>query len=39
MAQAKILTQEELARVLAHIARRPHAARRWRTRVRRCCCR
>ena len=27
MAQAKILTQEELARVLAHIARRPHAAR------------
>ena len=27
MAQAKILTQEELARVLAHIASRPHAAR------------
>jgi integrase/recombinase XerD len=27
MAQAKILTREELARVLAHIASRPHAAR------------
>ena len=27
MAQAKILTKEELARVLAHIASRPHSAR------------
>ena len=27
MAQAKILTREELARVLAHIASRPHSAR------------